>query len=139
MVHGRNAELRKEGRYNVTIGVPILKGHAFVFAPYLDVRNPGGVAPRPPQKPQPRFHPTHTRSGMPSTCGDQLRREGQGEAVPQQARVTAVDSPDNRPAANPRLAAAREEPTTAAPPTMFLALRCETSVCDDAVCRTSAA
>jgi hypothetical protein len=39
MVHGGNAELRKHGRDNVSIGVPILKGHAFVFAPYLDVRN----------------------------------------------------------------------------------------------------
>ena len=39
MVHARNAILRKDGRYNISIGVPILKGRAFVFAPYLDVRN----------------------------------------------------------------------------------------------------
>ena len=39
MVHTRNAMLGKDGRYNASIGVPILKGHAFVFAPYRDVRH----------------------------------------------------------------------------------------------------
>ena len=38
MVHARNAKLRKDGRNNASIGVPILKGHAFVFAVYLHVR-----------------------------------------------------------------------------------------------------
>jgi hypothetical protein len=49
-------------------------------------RLPGVAALRPPRRPHPRFQPTHTRSGLPSTCGDRLRREGQGEASPQPTR-----------------------------------------------------
>ena len=39
MVNARNAKLRQDGRYNVSIRVPVPKGRGLVVIVYLDIRD----------------------------------------------------------------------------------------------------
>ena len=96
---------------------------------------PGGVAPPPPQTPQPVFLPTHTRRTSPSTGAGQVSREGQEVALRQPKRQWR---PATRGTVLQRIPDLRWRGGYPLPPPRqpCSALRCARALCDEAADQT---